>query len=244
VCDAVHGYGGWLLDGVSTTVEVASTPFLLFFPSATRSTPLATCLHDSAIASFVDLISCLDNYTVPADFYLDKSFPDFQPSEIQRSSFASLVESMLWIDGNCTEINSSDAMNVLGDLYGAAEVRLLGTSAEEAWCILSEKHADPSARYFAKGWGTMVVPALKSSIHRDLHFSAPHPAYDLETPPQAAGLFHGTGGRSLFIAGRSRLASRELTWCDQPSSNKTPYYVTDPAHNTVCVITALHLDES
>jgi hypothetical protein len=234
-----------LLNGVSTTIEAASTPFVLFFSRATTPSALITsCIHDSAIKSLVDLISCLDNYTIPADFYLDKSFPDFQPSEIQKQAFASLVESMLWVDGNCTEINNSDAINILEDLYGSAEVRLLETGPKEAWCVLSEKQSDPSTRYFAKGWGTMVVPALKSSIHRDLHFSAPHPAYDLETPQQAAALFQGTGGRSLFIAGRSRRASRELTNCDQPSSKTTQYYVTDPAHNTVCVITLSHLDES
>jgi len=69
-----------------------------------------------------------------------------------------------------------------------------------------------------------VVPALRSAIKRNIHFSVPHPQTDSDTPRQAA-LSKLTGARSLVITGRRRDAFQGA------SCEGTEYSATDAAHD-------------
>jgi hypothetical protein len=79
----------------------------------------------------------------------------------------------------------------------------------------------------------MIVPRLRTSVSRSVHFSAPHPIDDRETSQQAAFLFESTGSKSLFISGRTRAAFSEPSECISPASPSDQFYKTDPAHNNV-----------
>jgi hypothetical protein len=130
---------------------------------------------------------------------------------------------MLSVDKDCLSV----------DLTGIASdytVRLFTelVPGGRSFCVLSESGTiSPGGRY-KRGWGLVVVPARHSAITRNIHFSAPHPKDDSDTPQQAAALFKLTGARSLVITGRRRGAFQE------PSCQGTKYFATDAAHDIVC----------
>lgn len=81
----------------------------------------------------------------------------------------------------------------------------------------------------------MVVPRLRTSVSRSVHFSAPHPIYDCGTVQQAAFLFESTGSQSLYVAGRTRVAFSEPSECisSESVSPSQRYYKSDPTHNNL-----------
>ncbi|KAF9259037.1 hypothetical protein L218DRAFT_974738 [Marasmius fiardii PR-910] len=178
------------------------------------------CIHNTSLVTLEELIACYDPFTVPENFYNQKTYNAAQPTDAESTAWLGLVNELLWIDGNCTKVVVPPILN---ETYGV--------SPFHSYCVLHERKADRGA--YVKGWGLMVVPDYRSSRTRTIHLSAPHPQYDLGTPEQAAALFEGVGGRSLSIPGRSRTSFMSATECVQPpsSDNSTVYYVTDPAHN-------------
>jgi hypothetical protein len=88
---------------------------------------------------------------------------------------------------------------------------------------------------YVKGWGFMVVPRLRTSVSRVVHFSAPHPGYNLATVQQAAFLFESTGSHSLLVPGRMRTAFLEPSECIPPASPSQQFCKTNPAHNIVII---------
>lgn len=178
----------------------------------------ATCFDQPDIQSLVD---CFDSYTVPEGFYNSSTYAVAQPTGTQRDDWKHLIRDLLVVDGNCESIPIPSSLRSIYDL------RLF-----QDYCVLYETTSSSSG-YYSKGWGLIVVQAHQSQIIRDLHFSAPHPAYDLGTPQQAGAVFGLTGARSLLIAGRSRNAFIQPSECTHPRSSTDDWYVTDPAHNNV-----------
>ena len=187
---------------------------LLFGRSGLNPT---TCFGQPDIQSLVD---CFDSYTVPEAFYNSSTYAIAQPTDVQRNDWKRLIRDLLVIDGNC---NSIPIPSSLRSIY---DVQLF-----HDYCVLYETTS--SSGYYRKGWGLVVVQAHQSQVIRDLHFSAPHPAYDLGTPQQAAAVFGLTGARSLLIAGRCRKAFMQPSECAPPRSSTDDWYMTDPAHNNV-----------
>jgi len=185
------------------------------------------CLQNSTL---LDLVDCLNDFTVGPDFYDASSYSTAQPSSEQIDAWTSIITSMLEVDDNgCsitipTSLSSSYAITSFAD-----------ESSGRNYCVLAETTCFPNRNY-TKGWGTMVVPALKTSISRSLHFSVPHPLADIDTPQQAAALFASSGAHSLLISGRIRSAFDAPTNCVIPANPSTTYFKTDPAHDVVSMI--------
>ncbi|THU86565.1 hypothetical protein K435DRAFT_763266 [Dendrothele bispora CBS 962.96] len=196
----------------------------VFQRSPSNSINAIDCLQSST-DSLEAVVDCLDKYTVAADYYNQESYTLSQPSSTELTAFTDLVSSLLYVDDNCTSLHVPDSLSQ------HFRISLLSDRGEsKSYCVLHEYTSQNG--YYVKGWGFMAVPASRTpSTDVALHFSAPHPAYDLNTPQQAASLFTRTSARSLLITGRSRLALRNSTSCIRPSSNKTTYYVTDPVHD-------------
>jgi len=204
--------------------------FISFLLRRPYSTSISTieCFQQPNVKSLETVVDCLDKYTVPAEYYNEESYTLSQPNPTELATFTDLVLSLLYVDGNCTSLDVPDPLS--------RHFRISLLSEDEAknqsFCVLHEYTSQNDA--YVKGWGFMAVPASRTSgIDLNVHFSAPHPAYDLDTPQQAAALFARARGRSLLITGRSRLALRNSTSCVHPSSDKTTYYVTDPVHDNV-----------
>ncbi|KAJ7206967.1 hypothetical protein B0H12DRAFT_1206050 [Mycena haematopus] len=161
------------------------------------------------------LIACFDNYTVSWGFYSDETYAAAQPTVEELLGWEELIASLLWVDGNCTSVL------VPQSIVNIYDVSLFKDPEGPQYCVASESRM-----------GLVAVPATQKAILRNIHFSAPHPAYDLFTPGQAGALFKSTGARSLVIAGRIRAANLAPSDCVIPASNTTIYYKTDPAHDT------------
>ncbi|KAK1225207.1 hypothetical protein PQX77_011887 [Marasmius sp. AFHP31] len=178
------------------------------------------CIQNDKITTIEDLISCFDSYTVTHAFYNEDTYAVAQPTSAEEAAWKSLVSSLLYVNGNCTDIIVPD---VLDGVYGVSPFH----SAGEEFCVLHERKADSENSVYVRGWGIMVVP--NRPTRPGVHLAAPHPQYDLLTPQQAAALFEGIGAKSLLISGRIRTALLNATTCITGSG--TVYYATDPAHN-------------
>ncbi|KAJ7594868.1 hypothetical protein C8J56DRAFT_778146 [Mycena floridula] len=191
------------------------------------SSPSA-CLNNSTLNG---LVSCLDNFTIGPDTFNSSTYQAAQPTTVQVLEWTSLVTSML----SMTKRDSGDCKvtlpHSLQGIYSVSE--FYDEDDGTKFCVLFEKTVSTvsDATVYAKGWGTMIVPASRRAVSRSLHLSAPHPLFDLNTPQQAAALFQRTGATSFLVSGRIRTAFLEATNCIIPSDPDTTYYRTDPAHD-------------
>ncbi|KIK55961.1 hypothetical protein GYMLUDRAFT_47427 [Collybiopsis luxurians FD-317 M1] len=213
-----------------TTVFVTLILAWLYILSSWTST-VATispkdCLNNDTL---VDLIDCLNNFTVGPDFYDTSSYAAAQPTSEQLNAWTSVVTSML--DSDTTDCSSILLPDSLSSLY--AVTSFLDVTTNKRFCVLAEATSFTfgNQSYYTKGWGVMVVPALKRDISRTIHLSAPHPLFDIGTPQQAAAMFVLSGAHSVLISGRIRMAYEVSTDCIIPASPATIYCKTDPAHD-------------
>ena len=195
-------------------------PWTSYFSTVTVP---ALCFTSPGIVTVANLAHCLDGYTVPKDFYTSDTYANAQPTDLQRVAWRDVVNNLLSVDNiDCTTVT------VPSDLTDIYTIRRFGD-----YCVLYETTS--TSGVYNKGWGFMVVPALRSRITRHLHISAPHPKFDKNTVEQAAAVFQSTGSNSLLVAGRHRNAYPEVSGCI------TPYSLTDPAHNKVSLTWAVFL---
>lgn len=173
----------------------------------------ASCLNSSTTIDA--LVTCLEVFIVPPEYYNNETYEAAQPTSNQQDDWKSLINLFLSVDGNCSSIP------IPPSLEGVYIIEPFNKM-----CVLYETSSLEGV--FIKGWGFMIVPRLRSSVSRTVHFSAPHPIYDLGTIRQAAFLFESTGSKSLLVPGRARTAFSELSECI------STYYKTDAAHNAVC----------
>ncbi|EJD54028.1 hypothetical protein AURDEDRAFT_110677 [Auricularia subglabra TFB-10046 SS5] len=187
------------------------------------------CLAGSS--TFEDLISCFDAFTVSFGAYTAETYAAAQPTPPERAAWIDVVGALMRVSRR--EFTCMDALNTLAPPNPLAGVYTVSEFVDgdtaQAFCVLHEAQTllvNGTARY-DKGWGLVAVPA--HGAHLDVHFSAPHPQWDLNTPEQAAALFKGTRAKSLVIAGRIRNAYMVATDCI-PSTTQT-IWITDPAHD-------------
>ncbi|KAF8884517.1 hypothetical protein BD779DRAFT_1536842 [Infundibulicybe gibba] len=178
-------------------------------------TPLS-CFGDSE--TLTDLITCLDDFTVPKEYYNAATYAAAQPTSEERAAWTQLVSALLTSGEECEDVAVPTALD------GVYAVTRFTEQTGLSYCVLSESDATGTGMY-VRGWGLFVVPV--TPVLRDLHISAPHPKFDLGTPLQAAHLFRATGARSLLIPGRSRMAFKNQTDCVKAGE----YYKTDPTHD-------------
>lgn len=179
------------------------------------------------------LIDCFDDFTVPHGYYNATTYAAAQPQPTERSAWIEAVASLLDVNGvhfTCEDASSTLLPpNPLASVYAISWFSDRETNDE--FCILHETSSVEArgASAYAKGWGLVVVPAVRAAEQRDLHFAAPHAKWDLGTPQQAAALFKATYSRSLLIAGRVRSAYLAPTEC--ALSSKSIAWKTDPARD-------------
>lgn len=210
----------------STLVNILqlTVPFLGVKNSKFIPTSPASCLNSSTTIDA--LVTCLEVFIVPTDYYNQTTYETAQPTSNQRDDWKSLIKSFLSVqDGNCSSIP------IPLSLQGIYTVEAFNTM-----CVLYETSIEEGV--YLKGWGFMVAPGLRTSVSRAVHFSAPHPIYDRETVQQAAFLFESTGSQSLLVAGRTRAAFSGPSECIPPVSPSQRFYKTDSAHNDVCNVTS------
>lgn len=195
----------------------------------------------SSTTTLAGLITCLDSFTIPPDFYNSFSYVAAQPTDIERKAWMAVVRSMLNTTSavssttDCAHISVPDALN---NIYNITKFN--DTSTNRIFCVLFEMtgitEVHSKNHSYVKGWGFMVVPASANDISRTIHISAPHPQADIGTPQQAAAIFALSGAHSLLVSGRFRSAYKVQTDCIIPASGKgTVYYKTDPTHDLVCM---------
>ncbi|KAF9447376.1 hypothetical protein P691DRAFT_793566 [Macrolepiota fuliginosa MF-IS2] len=190
--------------------------------------PLGQTPGDTCFASthtLGSLVECLEKYTVPEDYYDQFSYLEAQPTDSQREAWFAAVTTLLSTHNNCS---SAIVPTALHNIYSATSFTDING---QSFCILYERSVSPCSMRYEKGWGFMVVPSSRDMVSRLLHLSAPHPFYDVGTPIQATHLFKETGAKSLLVPGRMRPAYNAPSTCVLPRSNKSTYYMTDPAHN-------------
>jgi hypothetical protein len=173
-----------------------------------------------AASNLVDLVDCLETYTIPKGFFNlgaggSGGYAGAQPTVTQRADWKIVVKLLLSVN---TE--SCDTVSIPSSLTGIYAVRVF-----QGYCVLYETTS--TGGIYNKGWGFVVVPSLRSEVARRVHISAPHPLIDSGTVQQAAAIFDAAGSNSLLVAGRHRNA------LDQVSNCIPEYNITDPAHNTV-----------
>jgi hypothetical protein len=169
-----------------------------------------------AASSIDKLAVCLDEFTVPSGYYTPTTYAVAQPTDDQRADWRKLIHSLLDTDGYCSPYivpNSLQSFYTIKEFAGN--------------CVLYEKSTVNGI--YVKGWGTMVVPRLKSTVLRNVHFSPPHGGWENGTIEQAASLFHSTQSKSFLVSGREFNASTELSGCIIGNGN----YKTDVSINTV-----------
>ncbi|KAG6818833.1 hypothetical protein H0H93_001239 [Arthromyces matolae] len=202
------------------SVIILVSCFLHFKCSISVANPNVDCLKSTTLE---DAVSCFDKYTVKKDSYTQETYALAQPTSIERTAWKFVIHSLLSVDGSCDSVKLPEP---LVDIYTISQFTDL---SGPSYCVLSEVRTTEAGQY-NKGWGLFITPSIPDDVKRDLHISAPHPAYDLNTPQQAVALFKSVGARSLLIDGRSRLALMQPSQCVE-STEKATYYVTDPAHN-------------
>lgn len=198
---------------------------LLFLSDSAEADTPASCLTKSS--TLEHLISCFDAFTVPHAYYDQAKYDLAQPTAHQRVAWTSTVTALLSVDSNCSSITVPSTLQGIYDITVFTESEGSGSQ----YCVFHETKADCDA--YVKGWGFVVVPAMRAAVSRSIHISAPHPAYDLGTVEQATSLFKSSGAHSLLVAGRIRSAYLKASECVEPKSSGTIYYHTDPAHNHV-----------
>lgn len=151
----------------------------------------SSCLKTSATINV--LVTCLEVFTVPSEYYSKATYEAAQPTSDQRDDWKHLIKLFLSVDGDCSSIL------IPFSLQGIYTIETF-----KNMCVLYEAAIEEGI--YSKGWGFMVVPRLRTSVSRTLHFSAPHPVYDRTTVEQAAFLFESTGSQSLLVPGRTRTA--------------------------------------
>ena len=161
-----------------------------------------------------------------------RTYAASQPSDSQRAAWRQVVGDLLHVaDGRarCSDIGKYLPEELLG-IYTVVEVDL------GKFCALAEVDGvgEGDGKTYDKGWGLFVVPAPKNEgTSTNLHLSAPHPIYELNTAEQAAFVFKWTEAKSLYIPGRSYKAFLEETDC-VPSTKSEKYWKTDAVHDEVC----------
>ena len=80
----------WLLVATSTTFN-----FLSLLDTPPTNSPV-TCLSNST--SVVDLVSCLQAYVVPSDYYTEASYNAAQPTAEQEQDWALAIQALLDVD--------------------------------------------------------------------------------------------------------------------------------------------------
>jgi len=211
---------------------LASLALLLSFFSPV----IAVCVGSlpiTCVTSSTDLetiVNCLDKYTVTASFYTPACYNSAQPSAAEIVAWNTAIQSML--TSGCSPGPPEPVPGLLEDYT----VTRITDSFGYSFCILSEAKIFADFQVYRRGWGLVVTPAdpVNGAI-RDLHFSAPHPIYDADTPQQAAALFRRTQARSLVITGRHRQAYAIPSACVIPTP-PTVYYKTDAAHDDVSAL--------
>ncbi|KAL0947520.1 hypothetical protein HGRIS_013619 [Hohenbuehelia grisea] len=220
-------------------------PYLAFYstisahPASSPPSSNIGCLANSTVANLEDLVTCLDTYTVGEQAYDTETYAVAQPTSDERLAWTVAVRSLLDVDGNCTEVILSPALDGIYSVTLFAEnttsssqdLQVAAIREPLEYCVLSEKRFQPDTGYYVRGWGFLAVPASRATIQKEIHFAAPHPIFDSFTPIQAAALFSRTRARSLLISGRMRRAFLESTDCIIPSPGNGPYWKTDPAHD-------------
>jgi len=206
---------------------LASSLISVFVTSVTAAPP--ACLTSS---TFEQLVDCLDDYTVPENFYVNETaYIAAQPTVAQASAWSTAVTNLMSVGVGTYTCNTAIATitntSALWNIYNFATYSDSVTHMD--YCVLIESTSTTGGVY-TKGWGFLAVPVTHSATN-GVHLSAPHPAFDQDTPQQAGALFKRVGARSLLIAGRSRLAYMVATTCVIPSNPSTTYYKTDPAHD-------------
>ena len=195
-------------------------------PPPDPSNPLA-CLDTTLSPTLTKLVACFEIYTVPGDFYTDISWAAAQPTSRERKAWFAATRALLHLSdnpaaGTCTSLVLDSS---IADKYALSTFTDSATST--AYCVLAETHA--TRGFYNKGWGVFIVPATRAGLRRNLHISAPHPIFDEDTPAQAAAVFAGVGGKSLYVPGRHRRARNVGSLCVPGTNN----FVTDPAHDLV-----------
>jgi len=195
-------------------------PFLLGPQSSS-----ITCLSSPASMTLEALITCFDAYSVPHGYYDQMKYDVAQPNQREHAAWNQVISSLLTVDNNCTSLTLP---SVLTKTY---TISVFTERNGSSYCVLSERNGGSWG--YTRGWGLMVVPASRATVSRNVHFSAPHPGYDLGTPQQAAVLFKSTGAKSLLVPGRVRTAFLDRTNCVVSNAASTVYYKTDTTHDNV-----------
>jgi len=206
---------------------LASSLISVLVASVTGAPP--ACLTSG---TFEQLVDCLDDYTVPENFYINEAaYNAAQPTVAQASAWSNAVTNLMSVGVGAYTCNRATTTitnsSALWNIYNFATYS--DSVTKKDYCVLIESTSTTGGAY-TKGWGFLAVP-IAHNVTNGVHISAPHPAFDQNTPQQAGALFKRVGARSLLIAGRSRLAYRVATTCVIPSSSNVTYYKTDPAHD-------------
>ena len=204
----------------SGLLRLTTIPFLRVGENikSTATSGPSSCLNSSTTIDA--LVTCLEVFIVPTGYYTQTTYEAAQPTSNQRDDWKTVINSFLSVDGDCSSVP------IPLSLQGIYTIEAFNTM-----CVLYETSIEEGV--YIKGWGFMLVPSLRTSVSRTVHFSAPHPIYDRATVQQAAFLFESTGSKSLFVPGRTRSAFLEPSECVSPVLPSEQYYKTDPAHNNV-----------
>ncbi|KAF5384499.1 hypothetical protein D9757_006415 [Collybiopsis confluens] len=201
-----------------------------FIPNPQSISSPKHCLSYSN-SSLDDLITCLDAFTVPPNYYNVSSYQAAQPTDTELEAWKDVIWSMLDTQaGDCSDIILPEAL----DKYYAL-TPFFDLNSTTSYCALFETTSAPVVSdyqnyTYVKGWGVFVVPASPGrNGSRHVHISAPHPQADIFTSQQAAAIFALARTKSLLISGRFRSAFRMKTECI--TTTKQLYYKTDPTHD-------------
>ncbi|TFK65864.1 hypothetical protein BDN72DRAFT_772852 [Pluteus cervinus] len=246
---------------LSTLFRIASATTLetsqqIFQDTHIQTTP-STCLSKSS--TIVDLVDCLDIFTVPPGFYTPESYDLAQPTPEELKGWNRTILNLLDLDVRQGPLNNArvggwaynitdECTPVLLDASLKANfdvTTFTDRSTQRPFCVLYEHTIYTSQSSYVRGWGLFAVPLDSDPIFllgydytitqpssQAIHISAPHPQFDRGTPQQAAAVFGSpkVGAKSLLIAGRIRMAFKEKTGCI-PSPKGMNYTKTDPAHD-------------
>ena len=195
------------------------------------------CTADPTIQSLEDLVSCLERFTVPAEYYTldNKKHCQSQPTAEQRLAWNDALYTLLATNVNCTgPVDPATGGSPLKsiDVPGLQDIYTFSTFTEPAtapgatspsFCVLSEKYteADSNGRVAARGWGFAIVPARHDFYHRGFHLSVPRPLQDAGVVQQAATIFKRGQGKSLLVAGRHPRAFPYNTLCGWDATRRT-----------------------
>jgi len=203
---------------------------LIFNPIFAVAAAIECHVGFSSVEAFVD---CLDKYTVPERFYTLETYSTAQPSDAAEiAAWTTAVNNMLTI--GCP----GAAVTVVPGLNGDYVLARVTDSIRfgKTCCVLVESRTfNDTSLVFKRGWGFLITPyETVNPATRRLHFSAPHPKADANTPRQAASVFGRTGAKSLVVTGRHRMAYATATSCSVALPPDT-YYKTDSSHDNVSV---------